>query len=274
MRYLKRKYPRKGKAHKLSITCAILVRLIELIPGYPNWLLMSHNDRAFIAASMIGVCGFLRGGEFLAYPGSRRPLLRKKDVRVVQEDGGSAVKVSIVQPKNMWWLDSAEVTCFNPPAGVAMCDTVTALRLFWSIAEAQGRPLSETGPAFVMEGGAPLSREFMVRRTQELLLAADIQVFDLAGKPAPVRAASWRAGGVRSALDAQVPVPMIMMLGRWKSIAWDNYYMQTRDDIQRAQMAMWRPSPSASPATSLRVGDLVPNAVFASVDDDVPAHHP
>ena len=265
MRYLKRKYPQKGKALKLSVSCAVLVKLIEFIPGFPNWMMMSHNDRAFIAASMIGVCGFLRGGEFLSYPGNKRPLLRKRDVRVELDGNTPVVQVSVIQPKNMWWLDSAEVTCFNPPPGSTKCDTVTALRLYWNIAEMQGLPLSENGPAFPMENGAPLSRDFMVSRTETLLGMAGIQVLDQAGKVAPVRAASWRAGGVRSAIDAGVSVPMIMVLGRWRSIAWESYFMQTKDDIRSAQVSMWRSEVTKS--TPLRVGDLVPNAVFAAIDN-------
>ena len=81
---------------------------------------MSHDDRVFIAASMIGICGFLRGGEFLAYPGNKRPILRQKDIQVAKDGDIYEVRVSVVQPKNMWWIDSAEVTCFNPPPGTVI----------------------------------------------------------------------------------------------------------------------------------------------------------
>jgi hypothetical protein len=259
--------------------------MFKFIPGYPNWMAMSHNDRAFIAASMIGVCGFLRGGEFLAYSGSKRPMLRKCDVRI-EPDGSVSeasagvrgspditpsfvVCVAVAQPKNMWWLESADVTCCNPPPGAVECDLVTSLRLFWAISELTGVKLKENGPAFPMDDGAPLSRTFMVERTEVLLKLAGVQVVDQAGKLAPVRAASWRAGGVRSALDAGVPVPVIMMLGRWRSLAWENYYMQTKGDIRAAQLAMWRFSSTTTP---LKVGDLVPNSVFASIDDTLPQH--
>ena len=214
---------------------------------------------------------------------SKRPMLRKCDVRI-EPDGsvseasagvrGSSditpsfvVCVAVAQPKNMWWLESADVTCCNPPPGAVECDLVTSLRLFWAISELTGVKLKENGPAFPMDDGAPLSRTFMVERTEVLLKLAGVQVVDQAGKVAPVRAASWRAGGVRSALDAGVPVPVIMMLGRWRSLAWENYYMQTKEDIRAAQLAMWRFSSTTTP---LKVGDLVPNSVFASIDDTLP----
>ena len=150
MRYLKRRYPRAGKALKLSISCAVLAKMVVHIEGYPSWTVMAHNDRVFIAASMLGVCGFLRGGVFLAYPGSGRP-----DVQVDKEHG--CVKVRVVQPKNMWWIESAEVTCFDPPKEVLGWNLVTAILLYRLMAEYHKTPvLSDDGPAFVMANGAAL----------------------------------------------------------------------------------------------------------------------
>ena len=42
--------------------------------------------------------------------------------------------------------------------------------------------------------------------------------------------------------------------------------MQTTSDLKGAQLAMW--SPLKAVATTLRVGDLVPNNVFADTDTD------
>ena len=75
-----------------------------------------------------------------------------------------------------------------------------------------------------------------------------------------------RWGKVCTKLDASVPVPIIMALGRWRSIAWVSYLMQTTGDLKGAQLAMW--SPLKAVATTLRVGDLVPNNVFADTDTD------
>jgi hypothetical protein len=177
------------------------------------------------------------------------------------------------QPKNMWWVKSADVLCFNPPPGTLRCDLVTAISLYRVISAYQGvRVLTDDGPAFVMVDGRALSREFMIARTNVLLVAAGIQVVNQEGAAAPVRAASWRAGGVRSALDACVPVPIIMTLGRWRSIAWENYLMQSVDDLKRAQLAMWGPPKAV--ATTLRVGDLVPIDVFVGADaEDASTHN-
>ncbi len=45
MRFLKRKYPCKGKAIKLAISCAsIVAKMVVHIKGYPDWLAMAHNS--------------------------------------------------------------------------------------------------------------------------------------------------------------------------------------------------------------------------------------
>ena len=116
------------------------------------------------------------------------------------------------------------------------------------------------GPAFVMRSGAPLSRDWMVAKSEALLAAAKISFIDQSGRPAPVKAASWRAGGVRSALDANIPVPTIMDLGRWRSLAWEKYALISNQDKARAMASMWSSSPYVLPS---RVGSTWPAQVFA-----------
>ena len=84
------------------------------------------------------------------------------------------------------------------------------LVLYREFARSAGVILSDDGPAFVMQSGSPLNRDWMVTKSQALLAAAQITFVDQSGRQAPVKAASWRAGGVRSALDANVPVPIII----------------------------------------------------------------
>ena len=125
--------------------------MVKHIPFYdaPGFAQMAHNDLLFYVASLLGTCGFLRGGEFLAYTRSDRPMLRHRDIVIVEEDGRLVVKVNIVQPKNMWWLESAVVTCFNPPTGGSglICDLVAALTMYRSKCSVIGLRLSDAGPA-------------------------------------------------------------------------------------------------------------------------------
>ena len=111
----------------------------------------------------------------------------------------------------MWWLKSAKVLCAIPTEGSALPILPwVMLVLYREFASSAGVILSDNGPAFVMQNGSPLSRDWMVAKSEALLNMAKISFVDQSGRVAPVKAASWRAGGVRSALDANVPVPVII----------------------------------------------------------------
>ena len=125
-------------------------------------------------------------------------------------------------------------------------------------------PLTEDGPAFVMSNGLPLSKKVMVDRTSVLLAMAGITLVDDTGAVAPVRAASWRAREVRAALDANIPAPIIMAMGRWRSIAWVSYVLHDTSDLQKAMQSMWEVASNVPPALpAVRMGNLVPTIVLA-----------
>jgi hypothetical protein len=72
------------------------------IEVWPNWGQICH-DLVFMAASAIAICGFLRGGKFLSYSGSARPVLRHKDKAASRRAGGmrSALDAGIIGPMIM-----------------------------------------------------------------------------------------------------------------------------------------------------------------------------
>jgi hypothetical protein len=90
--------------------------------------------------------GFLRGGEFLYYSGSARTVLKHKDVFFRSIAGRIAVCLRISQPKNLWWIYFATVTCFCPGPSVKL-SPVTALRMHRRFSNVQ---LSDNSPAFVL----------------------------------------------------------------------------------------------------------------------------
>jgi hypothetical protein len=93
----------------------------------------------------------------------------------------------------------------------------------------------------------------MVSRTADLMASAGIPAVDSVGKVLPVKAASWRAGAVRSAMDAGLSETMIMEYGRWKSVAWRHYLMHTPYDLLSASVRMVRAS-VACPSGAQQVG--------------------
>ena len=100
-----------------------------------------------------------------------------------------------------------------------------------------------------------MTKAWLVSRTQTLMAAAGIAVVDPSGKPTKINASSWRAGGVRSALDANWPDSVIMEFGRWRSAAWHHYLMFSPMDLQGACRRMWEASVPVGAVTAVCTQD-------------------
>jgi hypothetical protein len=124
-----------------------------------------------------------------------------------------------------------------------------------SYRELSSVPLGKGLAALRRSDGTTLSRDWMVSRSAELLRLVGIVLTDVDGKPAVVLASSWRAGGVRSALDAGVNKGLIKALGRWKSSVWVSYILQSESGLQGALSSMWHTA-NLSP---VRVGAPAPD---------------
>ena len=83
---------------------------------------------------------------------------------------------------------------------------------------------------------------------------ANINVIDKTGKPVPVRASSWRAGGVASAKAAGISDALIMAMGRWSSNAWTSYSFSSLQDLQGAVGSMRRAAELVEPRRPVWVG--------------------
>ena len=113
MRFVSRKYGVAARSLKFPITIELLRRVFGVVPGWPCLADMSHDDRVFVTASVVGVLGFLRGGEFLSSPRSSRPILRAQDLCVCEIRGVQAVLVLFPKPKARWWLKEAICTSWD-----------------------------------------------------------------------------------------------------------------------------------------------------------------
>ena len=160
IRYVKKVYRPPSKAPKIPISVALILKMVVHVPYWPDWARMCHNDRVFIAASVIASCGFLRGGEFLVYNGSCRGLLTHSMVSIDKVNGQDTVIVHVEAPKNMWWVEGARVMCFSPAIdSQVLIDPVIALRMYRRFSSVV---FEDDGPAFVMSNGLPLSKKFMI----------------------------------------------------------------------------------------------------------------
>jgi len=212
-------------------------------------------------------------------------------------NGIEAVVVAIPQPKARWWLDAVDVPCFGSKPNVMGPDVNPFCPAKLWKAYCAGSPARKGKhnvkvlPAFHFADGSALSRNWMVRRTIVLCGRAGIALSDHKGVKMPIKSASWRAGGVRSARDAGLSDTMIMFLGRWTSNAWRAYMLHTPIDVQGAAHQMWSvqsPPPggqrsgtdSGAEATSLardkqatrEVAALARRLATAAVSSLPPAH--
>jgi hypothetical protein len=256
VRYVKRRYGMADKALKVPISLATLHRMCHCLAGWPVPAAMSHEDLLFVAASLVAIVGFLRGGEFLVSPGTGRKVLKHSDVVASVGVHGPVVSVRVSQPKSRWWLQSVVVPCFDTGVGSPLNPSVWLAHYRRRSASV----LADGGPAFAFKDGSPLSKRWMVDRTSALLSLAGVCLLDAAGQKVTVKASSWRAGGVQSAKVAGVSDAVIKALGRWSSTAWFHYMFASHSDLQRAVKMMWKAS--ASSTSALVVGSFAPSGLF------------
>jgi hypothetical protein len=222
----------------MPISLRLFGLMCKHIVGYPLPTYMSHDDRMFVAASLVAITGFLRGGEFLTSPSSGRPILRHRDVCIESSDGVRCVKVNVARPKARWWLIDSEVYCsdFDTHAWCNPSVWMTCYRHYSACL------LPDDGAAFRLEDGTPLSKPWMLARTCALIEMTGVESVDETGKLVPVKASSWRSGGVASAKEAGLDEGIIREMGRWSSSAWTSYLFTSRADLRVAAKAMWRAS--------------------------------
>jgi hypothetical protein len=210
---------------------------------------MSHNDRLFAVASLIATLTFLRGGEFTTNTQSTREVLRGRDVRVSELAGRRNVTTSIPKPKNAWWLESVDARCFDTGGSGEFSPVLWLLHY----REYSSVSLLPDEAAFRTDDGVTITRDWMVTKTCWLFTEAGIVMIGEDGKAIKIKASSWRAGGARSATKAGLAGPLIMALGRWRSIAWGAYVAYSVRDLECAAQQMWSVSGVAAPSAGAEV---------------------
>lgn len=233
LRHVRRKFPSVTKGLKIPISLKVLRVILCLLPGWPVMDVMSHEHRMFAAASVLAVMAFLRGGEFLASKGSARAYLKFVDVTLKRVRSMEAVVVAIPQPKATPWLDRVLVPCF-----VTAADDFCPKRLWEGYSSRSPCAVGPDLPAFHAADGSPLQRDWMVSLTLSLMQRAGIVLTDSQGNSTTVKSASWRAGGVDSAVEAGLSEPLIKELGRWRSNAWTHYLLYSTFDLCAASARM------------------------------------
>ena len=273
LRWIKRTFPCSTVGVKFAVTLDRVKIMLRSLPHWPNLGAMDHDDRVFALASVVGVLCMLRGGEFLASPSSDRAVLHLKSLTVRNVDGRETLVVSVPQPKATFWLDLVDVPCHGDgdPSSPFGPVSLHAGYLLHSpaVKKAKGNPLAVANlPAFHRADGSAVTKAWMVRRTVALCSAAGILRADHLGRLQPVKAASWRAGGVQTAAKAGLSDTMIMFLGRWTSSAWRAYMLHTPIDVQGAARRLWAVSAAGEPEGAELLGGKCGGAVPALLQSD------
>ena len=256
LRGLTKRWGTPDRALKTPVTMGIVLRMFRQLPGWPCLSRMSHNDRCFVAATLIARLALLRGGEFLAST-SDRPVLRSADVRCAA--GDCKVTVMVTHPKAKWWLPSDAAVAYAP-YGMPEFDPVHAMLEYRRLSVV---PLPLEGPAFRLSCGSTLTRKWMVTRTSELCFTGGVVLTDSRGQPVPLGASSWRAGGVLDAMAAGLGDATIKALGRWASAAHLSYSFISHRNLQAATTASVRTAVAAGDErASFVVGSFNPSSIF------------
>lgn len=267
MRFLKRKYPVALKAPKAPVTVQVICSMLRLLPGWPDLSLLSRDDLVFAVASVLATSGFLRGGEFLSSPSSDRHTLLFDDVAVRRVGSALAVVIRVRQPKARWWYKSASVPCFATPGDDEFCPVRLWMAMGYSALLTAAGVLRADGPALVMANGRALTRAKMVSWTAARMGQANITIVDTLGRAMVVKASSWRAGGMLSAVQAKVPEPFIRAFGRWASSSWTSYLLVCPLDMQVAARSIWAGQAPLGQLERQRVGAFDARAFLAPGND-------
>lgn len=215
---LRKRYPSQNILQKVPLSLGILLAMCRRMPGWPILSSLLFADLLWATASSVAFFAALRGGEFFTYKGSDRPILLGSMVRLLGGLSSAFVLIDIPSPKTR--PDLVSMPAFAvPPSGFFEMSPTTLLRAYRLRASSMSLAVLGSNPAFRLENGTPLSRDFMVSNASRLAGQAGIKVLDSSGTSVPIVAASWRAGFVQSARDAQLPARTIQEIGRWTSAA-------------------------------------------------------
>ena len=201
---------------RLPITSSLMRRLKAHLSKDPS----RYTNCLIWAAACTGFFGFLRCGEFVVpdgIPFHPSQHLCLEDISFRQESPQWFFLVNVKISKTDQFRQGAQVVL--GATGTDLCP-VAALLDYLS---ARG---PRAGPLFVLEDGEPLRRSLFVKHVQEALEATGLCGTHFKGH-------SFRIGAATSASAAGVPESTIKILGRWKSLAYQQYIRPSVNDLAR-----------------------------------------
>ena len=215
IRGIKRVNAGKGSTRiRLPITTAMMNRIRAALALDPH----SFQNRALWAACCIGFFGFLRCSEFVvpdSGPFDPQVHLCLADIVYVHNETHNYIEVQIKASKTDQYRQGTRVAL--GATGTPICP-VSALLDYLTIRG--NRP----GALFINENGSPMRRGQFVIKVQQALQQTGVVGHHFNGH-------SFRIGAATSASQAGVPETTIKILGRWSSMAYQQYIRPSTTDL-------------------------------------------
>ena len=234
--------------NRLPITTAMMNHIRAGLASDPH----SFQNRVLWAACCVGVFGFLRCSEFVAPdsgPFNPQVHLCMADLVYVNDETHNHIEVQIKATKTDQYQQGARVAL---GATVTSICPVSVLLDYLTIRG--NRP----GVLFVNENGSPMRRGQFVLKVQRALQQMGVIGHHFNGH-------SFRIGAATSSSQAGVPETMIKILGRWSSMAYQQYIRPSTTDLAAVSRYIAgspgpqsKPSPQEAPATSSHSSQQTP----------------
>lgn len=199
---------------RLPITASLMRRIKAQLSLPPA----SYLKVLIWAACSIGFFGFLRAGEFLVPDGAQYDPgrhLSLSDINLVTSAPQWHFLVTIKASKTDQFFQGAQVVL--GATGSDLCPVEALLDYLSSRGHGPG-------PLFILPDGGPLRRTQFVQEVQQALSASGLAGLNF-------NSHSFRIGAATSASAAGIPESTIKALGRWKSMAYQQYVRPSMDDL-------------------------------------------
>ncbi len=199
---------------RLPITASLMRRIKAQLSLRPT----SFLKVLIWAACSVGFFGFLRAGEFLIPDGVQFDPSRHLSLADIVLDTSAPrwrFLVTIKASKTDQYFQGAQVVL-----GATEADLCPVAALLDYLSSRGDSP----GPLFVFSDGSPLHRSRFVQEVQRALSASGLTGLNF-------NSHSFRIGAATSAGAAGVPESTIKVLGRWKSLAYQQYIRPSMDDL-------------------------------------------
>ena len=213
---------------RLPITISLMHKMKAVLAVNPD----SYLHVLLWAACCVGFFGFLRCGEFLI------------------PDQESFVPSKHLSLADIWldksmpqWCVHARIKCsktdqFFQGATVILGSTGQEVCPVSALLDYLGKRGGSPGPLFRLENGAPLRRCYFVSQVQSILSTAGVHGPNFNGH-------SFRIGAATTASAVGIPEATIKVLGRWKSMAYQQYVRPSNSTLAGVAPCLLS---SASPA--------------------------